>query len=323
MRTVRLGSGGACVAEIGLGCMGFTSGRVEESTAAGVLHAAVEAGVTLFDTADKYGHGRNEEIVGAALAGRDDVVVASKFGMIRHPDGSRENRGDPEHVHSACDRSLQRLGRETIDLYYQHRIDPRVPIEETVGAMGELVVAGKVRHLGLCEIGVDTLRRATAVHPIAALQYEYSLWSRDVEEEILPACRELGVSLVAYSPLGIGFLTGAVTSADDAPQGSRLGKSPRLEPSNVARNRRLVEALREHAMSLGATPAQLALAWVLRRDGVIPIPGASTVRHLTEDLAAATLLVPGDMMALLDATFSPDAVAGTRKSVEGLSMVES
>lgn len=323
MRTRPLGTRGVEVAEIGLGCMGFTSGRVDEATAGQVLQAALDAGVTLFDTADKYGHGRNEEIVGAALAGRDDVVVASKFGMIRHADGRRENRGDPQYVREACDRSLQRLGRDLIDVYYQHRIDPRVPIEETVGAMAELVAAGKVRGLGLCEIGADTLRRAAAVHPIAALQYEYSLWSRDVEAKILPACRELGVTLVAYSPLGIGFLTGAVASAQDAPEGSRLGRSPRLSPANVERNRKLVEQLREHATSVGATPAQLALAWVLRRDGVVPIPGVSTVHHLTEDLAAAELDVPDDLIATLDALFAPDAVAGTRKSAEGLAMVES
>ena len=322
MRTTTLGSEGTQVSVIGLGCMGFTSGRVDDATSHNVLRAALDAGVTFFDTADKYGSGRNEEIVGGALARRDDVVIATKFGMLRHPDGTRENRGDPEYVRLACDRSLARLGRDVIDLYYQHRLDPRVPIEETVGAMAELVAAGKVRHLGLCEIGSKTLRRATAVHPIAALQYEYSLWSRDVEAEILPTCRELQTTLVAYSPLGIGFLTGTVTDASDAPSGSRLGKSPRLAPDNLEQNRRLVAALTDVAADLDVTPAQLALAWVLRQHGVVPIPGASTIRHLSEDLAAASIEIPDGTMRQLTELFSLDAVAGTRKSAEGLAMVE-
>lgn len=322
MRKVRLGRDGPEVAAIGLGCMGFTSGRIDEATAPRVIAAAADAGVSLFDTADKYGGGRNEEIVGDALRSNDDVVVATKFGMLRTAEGGRDNRGDPAYVREACDRSLRRLRREVIDLYYQHRIDPRVPIEETVGAMADLVAAGKVRHLGLCEIGAETLRRASAVHPIAALQYEYSLWSRDVEESILPACRDLGVTLVAYSPLGIGFLTGAVFGTEDAPSGSRLGKSPRLQPHNLERNRRLVEGLTAHAAALGATPAQVALAWVLRQDDVVPIPGASTVDHLLEDLAASHVHIGDETMRALDALFSPDAVAGARKSAEGLSMVE-
>ena len=323
MRRRALGRGGPQVAEIGLGCMGFSSGRVDEATAADVLRAAVDAGVTLFDTADKYGAGNNEVIVGAALRGNDDVVIATKFGMLGHREGVRENRGDPAYVHQACDRSLQRLGRDVIDLYYQHRIDPRVPIEETVGAMGGLVAAGKVRHLGLCEINAGTLRRACAVHPIAALQYEYSLWSRDVEESILPTCRDLGVALVAYSPMGIGFLTGAVSGVADAPAGSRLGSSPRLEPRNLPANLRLVDSLRRRAAAVDATPAQLALAWLLARDGVVPIPGASTLVHLAEDLAAADLNVPRETLTALDELFAPHAVAGQRKSAGGLGMVQS
>ncbi len=323
MRSRQLGRSGPHVSEVGLGCMGFSSGRVDAATAADVLRAAVDAGVTLFDTADKYGAGRNEQIVGAALRGSDDVVVATKFGMLRHRDGRRENRGDQSYVREACDRSLRRLSRDAIDLYYQHRIDPRVPIEETVGAMGELVAAGKVRHLGLCEINADTLRRACAVHPIVALQYEYSLWSRDVEESILPTCRELGVALVAYSPMGIGFLTGAVSGADDAPAGSRLGTSPRLEPRNLEANRRLVDSLHRHAAGVNATPAQLALAWLLARDDVIPIPGASTRAHLAEDLAAADLNVPRETLTALDELFAPAAVAGQRKTAGGLGMVQS
>ncbi|MBA3621460.1 MAG: aldo/keto reductase, partial [Euzebyales bacterium] len=302
--------------------MGLTSGRVGSDEARAILARAHEAGVRLFDTADRYGGGDNEVLVGQSLAAHHDAVVATKFGMVRLPGGGSAARGSPQYVAAACDASLRRLAREPIDLYYQHRVDPDVPIEETVGAMAGLVQAGKVRWLGLCEASPATIRRAHAIHPLAAVQSEYSLWSREVEDDVLPTCRELGIGFVAYSPIGTGFLSGTVSGPADAPAGSRLASSPRLQPENLDANVALVERLRAFARRRDLSPAQVAVAWVLAKPGVAAIPGASTVRHLDENLAAATQTLDGDEVAALDALFVPDAVAGARKPPQGLALVD-
>lgn len=317
-----LGRGGPQVPRIGLGCMGLTSERVGSSEARAVLARAHEAGVRLFDTADRYGGGDNEVLVGEALATHADAIIATKFGMVRLPGGGSAARGSPEYVVAACDASLGRLGREPIDLYYLHRIDPDVPVEETVGAMAGLVQAGKVRHLGLCEAAPATIRRAHAVHPLAAVQSEYSLWSRDVEGGVLPTCRELGIGFVAYSPIGIGFLSGTVSGPCNAPAGSRLSTSPRLQPGNLEANLALVERLRAFARQGELSPAQMAVAWVLAKPGAAAIPGASTMRHLDENLAAAARPLDGEEVAALYALFAPKAVAGARKPPGGLALVD-
>jgi len=271
-------------------------------------------GVNFLDTADMYGRGENERLVGHALAGRrDEVVLATKFGNVRRDDGSRSIDGSPEYVRSACDASLRRLGVDYIDLYYQHRVDPGTPIEETVGAMAELVAAGKVRYLGLSEAGVDTLRRAHAVHPIAALQTEYSLWSRDPEDEILPTCRELGIGFVAYSPLGRGFLTGAITSVDDlAPDDFRRG-SPRFQGENFQRNLDLVTKVRELAAEKHCTASQLALAWLLAQGSdIVPIPGTKRRSYLEENVGAVEVALSPDDLARIDQVAPKGAARGER-----------
>lgn len=301
----------------GLGCMGMSEfyGAGDDTESVRVVHRALDLGVTMLDTADMYGPFTNEQLVGRAIAGRrDQVVLATKFGIQRTPDGGRGGiRGDAAYVRSSCDASLQRLGVEHIDLYYQHRVDPSVPIEETVGAMAELVAAGKVRHLGLSEAGADTVRRAHAVHPIAALQSEWSLFSRDIETSVLPTLRELGIGLVAYSPLGRGFLTGAITSLQDLPEGDFRRQQPRFGEQALAANLRLVDAVTALAADKGCTPGQLALAWVQSRgDDVVPIPGTKRLRYLEENVAALDVALTDADRAALEAAVPLEAVSGDR-----------
>jgi aryl-alcohol dehydrogenase-like predicted oxidoreductase len=322
-----LGKEGLRVSAQGLGCMGMSEfyGPADEEGGIATIHRALELGVTFLDTSDVYGPFTNERLVGRAIAGRrDDVVLATKFGIVRDESGTRRGvRGDAEYVRAACDASLQRLGIDTIDLYYQHRVDPDTPIEETVGAMAELVEAGKVRHLGLSEASEETIRRGHAVHSIAAVQWEYSLWTRDVEADVLPTLRELGIGLVAYSPLGRGFLTGAVRSSDDLPEGDfRRAAAPRFEDENLQANVRLVERLEQVAAARGATAGQVALAWVMAQGAdVVPIPGTKRVPYLEQNAAAADLELGADDLAALDQAFPPDAAAGERYSAEGMRTV--
>jgi aryl-alcohol dehydrogenase-like predicted oxidoreductase len=317
MDTRTLGSQGLRVSAQGLGCMGMSEfyGERDEGEALATIRRALDLGVTFLDTADMYGPFTNEQLVGRAIAGRrDEVALATKFGNVRGPNGERLGiRGDAAYVHEACDASLRRLGVETIDLYYQHRVDPQVPIEETVGAMAELVAAGKVRFLGLSEAAPATIRRAHAVHPISALQTEYSLWTRDVEEEILPTVRELGIGFVAYSPLGRGFLTGRWQSPDELPEDDFRRDNPRFQGERFARNMAIVDAVRAVAEGRGATPAQVALAWVLLRgDDVVPIPGTKRRAYLEQNAAASEVrLSDGDVRRLEDAA-PVGATAGDR-----------
>ncbi|MBW3660484.1 MAG: aldo/keto reductase [Gemmatimonadetes bacterium] len=303
------------VSELGLGCMGMSEfyGAPDEEDGLATIRRAIDLGVTLLDTADMYGPHDNERLVGKAIEDhRDEVVLATKFG-VRRDGGSRAIDGRPEYVREACDASLRRLGVEAIDLYYQHRVDPEVPIEETVGAMAGLVEAGKVRHLGLSEAAPETIRRANAVHPITALQTEYSLWSRFPEEEILPTCRELGIGFVAYSPLGRGFLTGRFQSFDDLPEGDWRRDSPRFQGENFERNLELVNHVEALARSKSATPAQLALAWLLRRgDDIAPIPGTTSLEHLEENVAALDLTLTEEELRRIAEIAPPGAAAGDR-----------
>ncbi|CAN5831653.1 aldo/keto reductase [soil metagenome] len=294
------------VSAIGLGCMGMSEfyGSGDDQASTEVIHRALDFGCTFLDTADMYGPFTNERLVGQAIAGRrDEVTLATKFGNERREDGSWVGvNGHPDYVRSACDASLERLGVEAIDLYYQHRVDLTVPIEDTVGAMGELVAAGKVRHLGLSEASADTVERAHATHPVAALQTEYSLWSREVEAEILPTVRRLGIGFVAYSPLGRGFLTGRYRSAGDLPEGdTRSDRFPRFNDDNLAANLALVDRVEELATRLGCTPGQVALAWVSAQgDDVVPIPGTKRMHYLEENLAAADVELSSDDLAWID-----------------------
>jgi aryl-alcohol dehydrogenase-like predicted oxidoreductase len=289
-------------------------GPAEDARSVSVIHRALELGVNSFDTADMYGVGTNERLVGRALADRrDQAVVATKFGNVRAPDGAFLGvNGRPEYVRQACEASLERLGVETIDLYYQHRVDPETPIEDTVGAMAELVDEGKVRYLGLSEAAPETIRRAHAVHPIAALQTEYSLWSREPEDELLELCGELGITFIAYSPLGRGFLTGAIRRPDDLAPGDWRRDNPRFAPGNLEANLQLVDALEALAREKGCTPAQLALAWLLGHENVVPIPGVRSVERLEEDVAAAEITLSEDERARLEAALPLGAAAGTR-----------
>lgn len=302
-----LGRTGPTVSAQGLGCMGmsFAYGTPDHDEAVATIERALEVGVTFFDTADIYGFGHNEELVGKALAPRrDEVVIATKFGIHLDADtpGGRGVRGDADYVRQACDASLGRLGLDHIDLYYQHRPDVTVPIEETAGAMAELVAAGKVRHLGLSEASADTVRRAAAVHPIAALQSEWSLFSRDIEAEIVPACRELGIGLVPYSPLGRGLLTGTVSSLDELADDDFRRTQPRFQDGNLDRNLAAVAVVRSIAAAHGATPGQVALAWLAAQgDDVVPIPGTKRRRYLEENVAALDVALSAEDLARLDA----------------------
>jgi aryl-alcohol dehydrogenase-like predicted oxidoreductase len=316
MEKRRLGAG-LEVSAIGLGCMGMSDfyGERDEAESLATLERALELGVTFLDTADVYGPFTNEELLGRFLKGRRErVVLATKFGFLRTPEGAFQGiSGRPEHVRAACDASLRRLQVEVIDLYYQHRVDRAFPIEETVGAMAGLVRAGKVRHLGLSEASPSTLRRAHAVHPIAALQTEYSLWSRGPESGILAACRELGVGFVAYSPLGRGFLTGRFRAPGDLPEGDSRRTNPRFQAENLSRNLELVRGIEEMARAKACTPAQLALAWVLAQgEDVVPIPGTKKRRYLEDDVGAITVRLTEDDRRRLDALFPPEAAAGER-----------
>jgi aryl-alcohol dehydrogenase-like predicted oxidoreductase len=312
----KLGTQGLEVSALGLGCMGMSEfyGTTDEGEAIATIHRALELGIDFLDTADMYGRGANEKLVGKAIGDRrDKVVLATKFGNVRNDDGSREVRGDADYVRQACDASLQRLGLDHVDLYYQHRVDRRVPIEETVGAIAELVEAGKVRYLGLSEASPETVRRAHAVHPISALQSEYSLWTRDPEDGPLPTCRELGVGFVAYSPLGRGFLTGQIRSPDDFADDDFRARLPRFQGENFQQNLDLVARVEEIAEEKGRTPGQLALAWVLSRgDDIVPIPGTKRRRYLEENAEAVDVELTGEDLERLEQAFPQGAAAGDR-----------
>ena len=318
MQQRTLGKNGPRVSALGLGCMGMSDfyGPRNDAESLATLHHALDCGVNFLDTADMYGFGENEELLGKLLqTRRREVFLATKFGFVRNraDPGARVVDGRPEYVRAACDASLRRLGVGVIDLYYAHRLNPAIPVEETVGAMAELVRAGKVRYLGLSEAGSANLRRAQAVHPIAALQSEYSLWSRDVEEGPIPTCRELGIGFVPYSPLGRGFLTGQLKRFEDFAPDDQRRSQPRFQGENFTRNLALVQRIGELAARKGCTPAQLALAWVLAQgDDIIPIPGTRRIRNLDENLGALDVKLSVNELAVIEQAFPASAVAGTR-----------
>jgi aryl-alcohol dehydrogenase-like predicted oxidoreductase len=317
MDTRILGTKGLEVSEQGLGCMGMSEfyGSTDEQEAIATIHRALELGVNFLDTADMYGPFTNEKLVGRAIAGRrGEVVLATKFGNERAEDGSLLGvNGKPEYVHRACEASLGRLGVEHIDLYYQHRVDKTVPIEETVGAMAELVEQGKVRHLGLSEASPETVRRANGVHPITALQTEYSLWTRDPEEKVLPTVRELGIGFVAYSPLGRGFLSGRIQSPEDLEDDDFRRNNPRFQGENFERNLELVERVKEIAEEKGAAPGQLALAWVLHQgEDIVPIPGTKRRSYLEENVGASEIELTDEDLRRIDEAAPRGATAGER-----------
>lgn len=313
----------------GLGCMGMSDfyGSGDETESIATVHRALDLGVTLLDTSDMYGYGANEELVGRAIAGRrDNVVLATKFGVVRAEDDSmaRSVRGDAEYVRQACDASLRRLGVDHIDLYQQHRVDPAVDIEETVGALAELVAAGKVRHIGLSEASADTIRRAHAVHPITSVQTEWSLWSRTIEDEVVPVCRELGIGIVPYSPLGRGILTGRYRSTDDFEKDDfRRTSQPRFAEGNLERNLEFVRALEKLAQARGVTAGQLALAWVHSHgDDVVPIPGTKKRSRLEENVAAVDISLSAADVAAIEQAVPADQIAGERYSPDRMSLLE-
>lgn len=327
MQTRRLGTQGLVVSALGLGCMGMSwaYGKPDDGESIATLHEAIERGCTFLDTAEVYGPWKNEELVGRAIAGRrDQVVIATKFGFALSAEGNVTGLDSrPEHVREACDASLRRLGVETIDLLYQHRVDPNVPIDDTVGAMADLVRAGKVRWLGLSEASARTLRRAHAVHPISALQSEYSLWQREVEAEILPACRELGVGFVAYSPLGRGFLTGQAKRAEEYEAGDSRKSHPRFQGENYDANLRLVAAVEQLAADKGCTPGQLAIAWLLHQgDDVVPIPGTKRRTYLRENLAALDVRLTEADLAWLNEHLPVGATSGERYNAVLLAILD-
>ncbi|UOY01332.1 aldo/keto reductase [Blastococcus sp. PRF04-17] len=314
--TRALGRGGLTVSALGLGCMGMSQmyGAADRQESIATIHRALDLGVTFLDTSDVYGDGHNEELVGEAIAGRrDEVQLATKFSLTHDASGGMTIDGRPENVRACAEASLRRLGVEVVDLYYQHRVDPKVPIEDTVGAMAELVEQGKVRFLGLSEASATSIRRAAAVHPIAALQSEWSLWTRDLEGEVLGVAREHGIGIVPFSPLGRGFLTGAITSPEDFGADDWRRGHPRFSGEAFATNLRLVEAVRELAGEKGATPGQLALAWVMAQgEDVVPIPGTKRRHYLEENVGAAAVALSADDLARLDEIAPPGATAGSR-----------
>ncbi len=317
MNTRKLGSQGLEVSELGLGCMGMSEfyGTGDEGESIATIHRAIELGISFLDTADMYGPFTNEKLVGKAIADRrEGVVLATKFGNERGEDGGFLGvNGDPDYVRKSCDASLQRLGVDHIDLYYQHRVDPETPVEETWGAMKELVDAGKVRYLGISEAAPETIRKANSVHPISALQTEYSLWSREVEDEILPTVRELGIGFVAYSPLGRGFLTGQIQSFEDLPENDYRRNSPRFQGENFDRNLGLVEKVREIAREKGVEPSQLALAWLLHQgNDIVPIPGTKRRKYLEENAAATEVELTNDDLSRIDEAAPKGVAAGDR-----------
>ena len=316
MQTRQLGTNGPRVTALGLGCMGMTPiyAPPDPDEAIATIRAAVDAGITMIDTADMYAGGKNEELVGRGIKGiRDRVVLASKFGNMRLPDGTRKVNGKPEYVFEACEKSLSRLGVDFIDLYYLHRMDPTVPIEDTVGAMAQLIEQGKIGAIGLSEAGANTIRRAQATHAIAAVQTEYSLASRDVEAEILPTCRELGIGFVAYAPLSRGLLSGKITSLDELGENDRRRDMPRFQGENLGNNLSMVKAVGEIAADKGVSTAAIAIAWVLARgDDVVPIPGCSRRETLQDSLTALDIQLTGKDLAEIEAALDADRIIGTR-----------
>ncbi|WP_322906463.1 aldo/keto reductase [Paenibacillus campi] len=323
MEKVALGQQGLLVSRLGLGCMGMSEfyGELNEQESMRTLDAALEHGIHFFDTADMYGNGQNEQFIRPFIRQhRDEVVIATKFGNVRAEDGSYLGiNGKPEYVREACEKSLKRLGVDVIDLYYQHRVDPNVPIEETIGAMGELVREGKVRYVGMSEAAPETIRRAHAVFPISALQTEYSLWSREVEDEILPLCRELGIGFVPYSPLGRGFLTGQIRSFDDLAEDDYRRFSPRFQGDNFQKNLDLVDRIREIAAEKNCAPSQLALVWLLAQgDDIVPIPGTKKTTYLLENIGAVDVHLTDEELKRIDATAPKGIAAGERYAESGM-----